>query len=88
MLCSGTAPITEHVYVSNHARGLVDQSLCCARRLCRPPSTFTFPTALEDLSITPYAVLGDCYDHSPITAWGLFFSVTFELDSYTTKGRF
>ena len=32
--CSGTVLITEHVYVSNHARGLVDQSLCRARGLC------------------------------------------------------
>ena len=62
-LCPGTAPTTEHVYVPNHARGLVDYSLCCARRLCRPPSTFTFPTTLGDLSTGPYAVLGDCADH-------------------------
>jgi hypothetical protein len=31
-------------------------------------------------------VLGACFDHSPTTAWGLFFSVTYELDSYTSEG--
>ena len=62
-LCSGTAPTTEHVYVPNHARGLVDYSPCYARRLCRPPSTFTFPTTLGDLSTGPYAVLGNYTDH-------------------------
>ena len=29
----GTVPTTEHVYIPNHAQGLVDQSLCCARGL-------------------------------------------------------
>ena len=62
-LCSGTAPTTEHVYVPNHARGLVDLSLRCARILCRPLSTFTFPTTLGDLSTSLYAVLGDYADH-------------------------
>ena len=62
-LCSKTVPTTEHVYVPNHPRGLVDQSLCRARGLCRPPSTFTFPTMLGDWSTILYAVLGDCADH-------------------------
>jgi len=31
---SGTVPTTEHVYVPNHPRGLVVQSLCHARGLC------------------------------------------------------
>ena len=70
-LCPGTPPTTEHVYVLNHARGLVDYSLRCARRLCRPPSTFTFPTTLGDLSTSPYAVLRDCTDHRALYARGL-----------------
>ena len=48
---------------TSHARGLVDYFLRCARGLLRPPSTFTFPTTLGDLSTGPYAVLGDCADH-------------------------
>jgi len=87
-LCSKTASTTEYVYVSNHARRLVDHSLCCARGLSEPPSMFTFPTVLRDSSITPYAVLKDCSDHSLITAWGMLFSITYELDSYTTEGQF
>ena len=75
-LCTGTAPTTEHVYVPNHARGLVDYSLCCARRLCRPPSTFTFPTTLGDLSTGPYAVLGDCAAHRALYARGLVDQLT------------
>jgi len=63
MLCSKTVPTTEHVYVPNHARGLVHQSIRRARGLCRPPSTFTFPTMLGDWSTSLYAVLGDCADH-------------------------
>ena len=70
-LCLGTAPTTEHVYVSNHARGLVDYSLRCARRLCRQPSMFMFPTTLGDLSTNPYVVLGDCADHQARYARGL-----------------
>jgi len=62
-LCSKTVPTTEHVYVSNHARRLVHQSLRRARGLCRPPSMFTFPTMLGDWSARLYAVLGDCADH-------------------------
>jgi hypothetical protein len=48
---------------TSYARGLVDYSLRCARGLLRPPSTFTFPTTLGDLSTTLYAVLEDCADH-------------------------
>ena len=59
-LCPGTAPTTKHVYFSNHARGLVDYYLRCARRLRRPPSTFTFLTTL-----------GDCTDHRALYARGL-----------------
>jgi len=77
MLCSRIVLTTEHIYVSNHARGL-----------CQPPSTFTFPTVLGDSSITPYTVLKACFDHSLTTAYGLFFSITYELDSYTTEGQF
>lgn len=84
-LWSRTALTTEHVYIPNHARGLVDQFLRCAQGLCRPPSMLTFLTAFRDSSITPYAVLGDCSDHSSIIAWGLLFSVTYNLDSYTTE---
>jgi hypothetical protein len=51
----------------------------------RPPSTFVFPIALGDLSITLYAVLGDCSNHSWIIAWRLLCLVTYEFDSYTTK---
>ena len=86
-LCLKIVPTTEHVYVPNHARGLVHQSLRRARGLYRPPSTSTFSTVLGDSSITPFTMLGACFDHhSPTTAWGLFFSVTYELDSYTTEG--
>ena len=59
MLCSKTVSTTEHVYVLNHARGLVYQSIRRARGLCRPSSTFTFPTMLADWSTSLYAVLGD-----------------------------
>ena len=62
-LCSKTVLTTERVYVPNHARGLVHQSLRRAQELCRPPSTFTFPTMLGDWSTSLYAVLGDCADH-------------------------
>ena len=62
-LCSKTVLTTEHVYVLNHARGLVHQSLRRARGLCQPPTTFTFPTMLGDWSTSLYAVLGDCADH-------------------------
>jgi len=62
-LCSKTVTTTEHVYILNHARGLVHQSLRRARGLCRPPSTFTFPTMLGDWSTSLYAMLGDCADH-------------------------
>ena len=62
-LCSKTVPTTEQIYVPNHARGLVHQSLRRARGLCRPPSTFTFPIMLGDWSTSLYAVLGDCADH-------------------------
>ena len=48
---------------TSYARGLVDYSLRCARGLLRPPSTFTFPTTLGDLSTSLYAVLEDCTDH-------------------------
>jgi hypothetical protein len=44
--------ITEHDTLSDHARGHVDHS----------------PTMLGDSSITTYAMLGDCFDHSPTTA--------------------
>jgi len=33
------------------------------RQVYGPPSTFTFPTTLGDLSTSPYVVLGDCADH-------------------------
>ena len=58
MLCSKIVPITEHVYVPNHTRGLVHRSLHRAWGLYRPPSTSTFSTVLEDSSITPFTVLG------------------------------
>ena len=48
---------------TSYARRLVDYSLRCARGLLRPPSTFTFPTTLGDLSTSLYAVLEDCADH-------------------------
>ena len=86
MLCLKTVPTTEHVLARNYTRGLVDQSLCYARGLCRPPSTFTFLTTLEDLLTSLYAVPEACFDHYLTTAWGLLFSVTYELDSYTTDG--
>jgi len=63
MLCLKTVRTTEFVYVPNHARGLVHQSLRRALGLCQPPSTFTFPNMLRDWSTSPYAVLGDCADH-------------------------
>jgi len=88
MLCSKTVPTTEHVYVLNHAWRLVDQPLHCAWDLCRPPGIFTFSTTLEDLSTSLYAIVRACFDHSPTTAWGLLFSVTYKLDSYTTEGQF
>jgi len=46
-----------------YARGLIDYSLRCARGLLRPPSMFTFPTTLGDLSTSIYAALEDCADH-------------------------
>jgi hypothetical protein len=45
-------PTTEHDTLPDHVRGLVDHS----------------STMLGDSSTTPYAVLGDCFDHSPTTA--------------------
>ena len=48
---------------TSYARGLVDYSLSCARGLLRPPSMFTFPSTLGDLSTSLYAVLEDCDDH-------------------------
>jgi len=48
---------------TSYARGLVDCSLRYARGLLRPPSMFTFPTTLGDLSTSLYAVLEDCADH-------------------------
>jgi len=65
---------TKHVYVPNHARGLVDHALCRARGLC------WLPIVLGDSLITPYAVLGTSFDHSSTTAWGLLFSITYELN--------
>jgi len=62
-LCSKTVPTTKYDYVPNHTQGLVNQSLRHARGLCRPPSTFTFPTMLEDWPISLYVMLGDCADH-------------------------
>ena len=62
-LGSKIVPTTEHIYVPNHARELVHQSLRRARGLCRPPSMFTFLTMLGDWSTSFYAVLGDCADH-------------------------
>jgi hypothetical protein len=44
--------ITKHDQLLDHARGLVDHSL----------------TMLGDSSTTTYAVLEDCFDHSPTTA--------------------
>jgi len=64
--CSETVSTTEHVYVPNHARGLVDQFLCRARGLCWPPSTITFQPCSETCS-----VLRTCFDYSPTIAWGL-----------------
>jgi hypothetical protein len=43
---------TEHDKLPDHARGLVDHS----------------STMLGDSSTTPYAVFGDCFDHSPTIA--------------------
>ena len=48
---------------TSYARGLVDHPLRCARGLLRPPSMFTFPTTLRELSTSLYAVLEDCADH-------------------------
>ena len=62
-LCSKTVLTTEHVYVPNHALGLVNHSLRRTRGLCQPPSTFTFPTMLGNWSSSLYAVLGDCANH-------------------------
>ena len=87
-LCSETAPTTKHVYVSNHARILVDHFLCYAQGLPRPLNMFTFPTALGDSSTTPYAMLRYSFGHSPTTTWGLLFSVTYKLDTYTTERCF
>jgi hypothetical protein len=46
------SPTTEHGTLPDHIQGLVDHSL----------------TMLEDSSTTPYAVLGDYFDHSPTIA--------------------
>jgi hypothetical protein len=46
------SPTTEHDTLPDHVWGLIDHS----------------PTMLGDSSTTPYAVLGDCFDHSPIIA--------------------
>ena len=44
--CSGTVPTTEHVYISDRARGLVNNSLRCARGLLRSLSDHSLKTAL------------------------------------------
>jgi hypothetical protein len=46
------SPTTEHDTLLDHVRGLIDHS----------------PTMLGDLSTMSYAVLGDCFDHSPTIA--------------------
>jgi len=58
MVCSKTVPTTEHIYVPNHAWGLVHPSLRRARGLCRPPSTFTFPTMPGTRQPLPMLYLG------------------------------
>jgi len=47
-------------YSTSYALGLVDHSICYARGLLRPPSMFTFPTTLRDLTTKLYTVLDDC----------------------------
>ena len=44
-----------------------------------------FRPTLGDSSFSPHAVLGDCPDHSPTTAQGLFSSATCDLDSHTVE---
>ena len=44
--CSGTIPTTEHVYIPNHAWGLVNHSLRCSRGLLRSLSDHSLGTAL------------------------------------------
>jgi hypothetical protein len=46
---SSLSQITDHDQLLDHARGLVDHSLIL----------------LGDSSTTTYAMLGDCFDHSP-----------------------
>ena len=48
---------------TSYARRLIGHSLCCARELLRPPSTFTFRTMLGDMSTSLYTMLEDCADH-------------------------
>jgi len=45
-LCSRAVPTTKHVYISNHARGLINHSLCYARGLLRLLSDHNLGTAL------------------------------------------
>jgi hypothetical protein len=74
MLCSKTVPTTEHVYVPNHARGLVHRSLRRARGLCRPPSTIRSGTGrpahqfknLGTAPTTEHYTLGDWSTSPPI----------------------
>ena len=73
-LCPGTAPTTEHVYVPNHARGLVHRSLRRARGLCRPPSTIRSGTvrpahqfeSFGTVPTTEHYTLGDWSTSPPI----------------------
>jgi len=44
--CTGTVSTTEYVYVPNHARGLVNHSLHCARGLFWSPSDPSLGTTL------------------------------------------
>jgi hypothetical protein len=60
---SNLSQITEHDQLPDHARGLIDHSL----------------TLLGDSSTTTYAVLGNCFDHSPTIACGLVSSATCEI---------
>ena len=74
MLCSKTVRTTEHVYVPNHARGLVHQSLRRARGLCRPPRTIRSGTGqpahqfknLGTAPTTEHYTLGDWSTSPPI----------------------
>jgi len=45
MSCSGTVLTTEHDYIPNHARGLINHSLHCARDLLRLLSDHSIGTA-------------------------------------------